>query len=190
MHERDNILRIFKETKEAMAREDSKKVGELSNQTTNTASLTHDPDNIAAAVVVYALSKIIEDKKNKKLQKWDKFYSVYTKSIDRIINSIKENDDKAYRKEIETLRAAIVKISGKFKKQIQEVFRDASVNKASRIYDHGISMERTARLLGITLYDLANYIGERDKDKSTSEYPESKTVNVRSRIKLVEDIFE
>ncbi|GAI40255.1 unnamed protein product, partial [marine sediment metagenome] len=47
MQEEGNILRIFEETKEAIEKEDTVKLKELSNQTIHTASLSQDPDNIA-----------------------------------------------------------------------------------------------------------------------------------------------
>jgi hypothetical protein len=185
MYERENILRIFQETKEAVLEEDSAKIKDLSNQTTNSASLTHDPDNIAAAVVVYSLSKIIERQDYKKLPGWDKFYKIYLESIDKIINSLKEGDDKGYREGIKKIREGINKLSGKLKERIQDVFRDASINKASRIYEHGTSMERTAKLLGITLYELASYAGE----KEPPEIPKIKEIDVKTRIKTAMEIF-
>ena len=60
IEERDNVLRILKETKRALERGDASKLRLLSDQTINTASRTQDPDNIAVAVIVYSLSKIIE----------------------------------------------------------------------------------------------------------------------------------
>ncbi len=185
MHERENILRIFQGTKEAVAREDSAKIKELSNQTTNSAALMHDPDNIAAAVIVYSLSKIIERQDYKKLPGWDKFYKIYLESIDKIINALKEGNDEGYKEGIKEIREGINKLSGKLKDRIQDVFRDASINKASRIYEHGISMERTAKLLGITLYELASYAGE----KEHPEISKTKEIDVKTRIKTAMEIF-
>ncbi len=186
MEERENILKIFQETKEAVLRGDVAKIKNLSNQTTNTASLTHDPDNIAVAVIVYSLSKIIEREDYKKFPGWSEFYNTYISSIDKIIEALKRKDDEAFRENIEIIRGAMGKLSGKLKIYIQDVFRRASINKASRIYDHGISMETTAKLLGISLFELASYAGE----KEASDIPESKTINVESRIKLAMEMFE
>jgi len=185
MHERENILKIFQETKEAVSKEDSAKIKNLSDKTTNSASLTHDPDNIAAAVIVYSLSKIIERQDYKKLPGWDKFYNIYLESIDRIIDALKKSDDKGYREGVKIIREGISKLSGKLKDRIQQVFRDASINKASRIYEHGISMERTARLLGVTLYELASYAGEKESPK----IPETKAIDVKTRVKTAMEIF-
>jgi len=75
MQERDNILRILKETREAMTREDAVTIKNLSNQTINTASLTQDPDNVAVAVIVYSLGKVLERHQYQEYAGWDKFYS-------------------------------------------------------------------------------------------------------------------
>jgi len=185
MQERENVLRIFQETKEAVLKGDAAKVRSLSNQTTNTASLTQDPDNIAVAVIVYSLSKIIQREDYKQFPGWNEFYKIYIGSIDKIIDAIKRKDDVAYRKNIQLIRNAIGKISGKLKDYIQDVFRSASINKASRIYEHGIAMEKTANLLGVTMFELAEYAG---KGKH-ADVPEAKTADVKSRIKLAMEMF-
>ena len=48
-------------------------------------------------------------------------------------------------------------------------------------------MEKTANLLGITLYELASYAGQKS---ITQELSESKTISPKSRIKLVKEMFE
>jgi hypothetical protein len=186
MQERDNILRIFKETKEAVPKNDVAKIKSLSDQTTNTASLTHDPDNIAAAVIVYSLSKILEREDYKELPGWNNFYKIYMEAIDKIINALERNDDASFSKNINMVHNAVNKLSGKLRDYIKDVFRKAEINKASRIYDHGISMEKTARLLGVSLFELAGYIGEREGD----DVPESVTVNVKQRVKFAMEMFE
>ena len=73
------------------------------------------------------------------------------------------------------------------KKYIQDVFRKASINKASKLYEHGISMEKTAKLLGITMFELANYAGQKEE---ISEAPIVRGIDIKSRIKLAMDIFK
>ena len=185
MEESENILRIFQETKEAIAKNDFAKIKNLSNQTINTASLTHDPDNIAVAVVVYSLSKIIEREHYQKLSGWNNFYKTYVKAIDKIIISLKKNDEKEVRENLKLIRKMVGSLSGKLKEYIKDVFRKASINKASKIYEHGISMEKTASLLGITMFELAGYSGQ----TGISDVSETKTLDVKSRIKLAMGIF-
>jgi len=185
MQERENLLRIFQETKKAFSEGNSAKLKSLSNQTNNTASLTQDPDNIAVAVIIYTLSKIIEREDYKKLPGWNKFYSTHMDSIDKKIAALKNGNDEAFRNELIRIRKAMESLSGRLKNYIQDVLRKASINKASKIYEHGISMEKTANLLGITLFELANYTGQKDG----ADAPQIKTVDVKTRIKFAEDFF-
>ncbi len=186
MKESDNILRILEETKAAVERDDPAEIKTLSNQTINTASYTQDPDNILVAVGVYSLSKILERESYKKYPGWNNFYKIIINSLKKSIEDIKKKDEKKFRQDFEAIRRAIGKLSGKLKEYIQEVFRRASINKASRIYEHGISMEQTAKLLGITQYELADYVGK----TGISDVPESRTMNVKQRVKLAERFFK
>ena len=185
MKERDNVLRILEETKKALEKDDAAEIKTLSNQTTNTASLTQDPDNIAVAVVVYSIGKIMERENYRGMKGWDSFYRIVDKSLERSIEDVKKKDDKGFRKDIEFIRKAINKLSGKLKKYIAEVFRRAQINKASRLYEHGISMEQTAKLLGVTMFELADYAGK----TGIPDVPVSKTLDSKSRIKLAMDMF-
>jgi len=185
MQESENVLRILKETKEAIKEEDNIKLKNLSNQTVHTASVSQDPENIAIAVIVYSLSKILERPKYREYSSSEKLFNEFGICIDNLIIDIKEKNSKRFAKELTHFRAKINKLSGKLKIYVQEVFRKASINKASRIYEHGISMERTAKLLGITMFELANYAGQ----TGISDVPESNTADVKSRIKLAMEMF-
>ena len=88
---------------------------------------------------------------------------------------MKKKDETSARKYLETIRKSIEKISGRLREYIQDVFRKASINKASKIYEHGISMERTSKLLGITMFDLASYAGQ----KADGITPGTETMNVK-----------
>lgn len=185
MEESDNVLRILRETKEAVKTNNTFKIRSLSNQTVNTASLTQDPDNIAVAVIVYSLSKILEREDYRNLPGWGVFHKIFTTALDNAIKDIEKKEYEKFRKDFEMIRKAINKLSGKLRKYVEDVFKQAQINKASRLYEHGLSMEQTANLLGITLYDLADYAGK----TGISEVNESKTINVKERIKLAMEMF-
>jgi len=186
MQEKENVLRIFQEAKEALKNNDPSKLKDLSNQTIHTASITHDADNILVAVIVYSLSKMIERREYQNLAGWKDFYKKITSAIDNCIIAIKRNDEEKIKQNMELMRNVLNKVSGKLKTYIQDVFRKASINKASKIYEHGISMEKTASLLGITVFELASYAGQ----KAEAGTPFSYTINARTRIKTVMDFFK
>ncbi len=183
MQERENILRIFKEAKKAMASQDTSLLRTLSDETINTAARTQDPDNIATAVMIYSLSKLVDRPHYQKLSGWKKFYDLTLQALDRAIASIQAEDDMAFKKHIESIRFALRKISGDLRKNIESVFRKAQINKASRIYEHGISLEKTASLLGVTMWELANYAGDRTTP------PPVDTSLLSARLKRARELF-
>jgi hypothetical protein len=168
MKEVENVLRILEETRKSIENCDSARIYNLSNQTINTASLTKDPDNIAVAVFVYALSKIVGCQEDHKFK------------------DIKKGDEIRFRKDLHDIRKEITKVSGKLKEYIKFVFRKAQVNKATKIYEHGISQELTAKLLGVTSWEIQEYAGP----KGVSDIPLGKTLDTKTRIKVVESFFK
>jgi len=186
MQEVDNILRIFQEARISVQDGDGSTLRKLSDQTINTASRTQDPDNIATAVIIYALSKIIERKDYRNQKGWNTFYKNLNLLIDKTIKGIEDKKDFLVKKNLGLMREEIKNLSGNLKKYIEDVFRKASVNKASRIYAHGISQEKTAKLLGVTMWELQNYAGT----TNVSEDPEAKTITIKERIKCLEEFFK
>ena len=88
--------------------------------------------------------------------------------------------------EVSSNRKLIEELSGKLKFYINDVFRKSQINKASRIYEHGISMEKTAKILGISLWELSDYTGK----TGIGDVNFGITMPVEERIKLAEKIFE
>lgn len=186
IEEIENILDIFKKAQKAINDRNFYELGELSDHTVNTASKTQDPDNITVAVIIYSLGKILGRPNYQKFPGWKKYYSNLIFSIENIIKQLQKNDITSARATLNEMRASIEHLSGDLKFYIQDVFRKASINKASKIYEHGISMETTAKLLGITLWELASYAGAK---ASTTEAVDERGISVKSRIKIAMEMF-
>ncbi len=186
MIEKEHVLKILKETLEAVKRKDVIKLKKLSNQTIHVSSIHQDADNVAVAVIIYSLSKIIERERYTNYKEWPNFYKNYIEDIKKSIQNLEKNNIEGFRENIKKIQSQINNLSGKFKKYIKDVFRKAKINKASRIYEHGISMEQTAGLLGITLWELAEYAGQ----TGISDVDLTVTLDVKKRIKQAEEIFE
>jgi len=187
MKEAGNILNILEQTKDAIKKEDVAKIKELSNQTIHTASASQDPDNIAIAVIVYSLSKIIERKRYREYPEWNSFYKNYIYALNNVMDAIHKNDTERLSQSLRMIRATIDNLTGDLKRDIQDVFRKASINKASKIYEHGISMEQTAKLLGITVWELASYAGQQPEISETNL---QLTSDVKTRIKNAMEMFK
>ncbi len=61
--EKENILHILENTRKTIEEKNIFVMKEMSNRTVHSASVYQDPESIAVAVIVYALSKIYERSK-------------------------------------------------------------------------------------------------------------------------------
>lgn len=185
MQEKENVMDILEKVKKALKSDDALTMKDLSNRTLHTSAIYQDPDNVNIAVILYALSKIIERTHYRDLPGWEKFEKTYTNSIDNALIALKKNNIEVYRDQIEMIKDSVENLSGHLKTYIKEIFRKASINKASRIYEHGLSLERTAKILGISLWELNKYVGNTGIADVNLAY----TLDIKKRIKNTEEIF-
>jgi len=186
MFETKHVLKVLKQTKRAIEKNNTFELRDLSNQTIHSASINQDEESISLAVTIYSLGKIFERIDYRTLKGWNNFYILIIKSLNDSISSLEKNDIEEFKINFLFIGKAINKISGKLKDYIYHVFEKARVNKASRIHEHGISLEKTAKLLGTNLYDLASYTG----GSGINNVVFNNTIDVKSRIKLIEGFFE
>ncbi len=185
MIEVNHVLKVLKKVRDSLEKKDYVHIKKMSDNVVHRASIDQDPDVIALAVIIYSLSKLIERESYKTEKNWNKFYKGYLKNIGDMISALQRNDINEFRNEINQNRELIKGLSGNLKKYIQDVFRRAKINKASRIYEHGISMEKTARILGISVWELAEYAGR----TGIGDVNLGITMPVKQRIKIAEEIF-
>lgn len=184
--ERKNILLILRNTRKALKTEDVLLLREMSNRTIHGASIYKDPTSVVIAVTVYALGKIIERRDYKQHKDWQTFLSKVSRDISEAIGHLEKKKIKEFHNDMQNIRKAVNAISGHLKLYIKDVFRMAQINKASRIYEHGISRTETARLLGITQFELAEYIGK----TGIADVSLSLTKSIKERIKFARGLFE
>ena len=186
MQERLHILKILKKVDRAIHKKDFIELRTLSNKFIHHASIHQDPDVISTAVIIYALSKMIEREDYKKERNWNYFYRDYCENIGDMVVALQNGDTERFREEVHENRKFIEKLSGNLKIFIGDVFRGARINKASRIYEHGISMESTAKILGITVWELAEYAGK----TGIGDVNLGVTMTLKDRVKLAGEIFK
>ena len=103
MIEQEHIIKILEEAKEAIKKEDTIKLKDLSNQTIHSASIHQDIDCIMVAVIIYSISKILERTGYKKYSSWNGFIASYTAHIGRAASALKNNDYEKFRRELEKI---------------------------------------------------------------------------------------
>jgi hypothetical protein len=186
MEERSHILEVLRETKKALKDRNYLRIKNLSNEVIHNSSINQDPDVISVAVIIYSLSKLIERESYKQYSNWQNFYRNYLRGMDILIKALEEDNLKKFRDEIHFVTRLIENLNGNLKIYINDVFRKAQINKASRIYEHGISMEKTAKILGISVWELAEYAGQ----TRIADVNLSITMPIKERIKNAEEIFK
>ncbi len=186
IEEEQHILNILVKSKEALEKRDYIRIKNLSNNVIHHASIHQDPNVVSVAVIIYALSKLIERESYKKEKNWLKFYKNYCQNINDMIMALKNKDIEAFNYEVSSNRRLVEEVSGKLKVYINDVFRRAQINKASRIYEHGISMEKTAKILGISLWELLEYAGK----TGIGDVNLGVTMSIEKRINIAENFFE
>ena len=184
--ERQNILDLLRKTLKAIKTEDVLTLSDLSSRTVHSISIYKDPDFVAIAVIVYALSKIIERKKYEAYKEWPAFFNRVVHDIENAIRALEKKEIKGFRNGLKDIRDAVNALSGHLKIYIQDVFRKAQINKASRIYEHGISAAVTAELLGITQFELAEYVGQ----TGIADVDLSITKPIKERLQFTRRLFE
>jgi hypothetical protein len=181
-----NILRIFEEARKAIPPSNWMKLKDLSNETLHSATIHQDTLNIITAVLVYALSKFLQRESYRKMPGWDKFYKTLLAKWDEAIKALKQKDaEKAIQIEGE-IRQSLNELDSDLGMYIKDIFRKAEINKAFKLYEHGLTAQATADLFGVSLWDLSTYIGQ----SSISEAHASQTLPEKERIKIAQEFFK
>ncbi|MCK4649678.1 hypothetical protein KAT36_00450 [Candidatus Pacearchaeota archaeon] len=185
MKEVSNILRILREAKRFVEADSPTDVKNLSDQTIHVATISQDADNIIVAVLVYSIGKVMERDHYRDMKGWNEFYEAVVKNLGLAVKALeKENVDGA-RVYLGRIRNSLNRIEGDMGRYIKDIFRKAEINKAFKLYEHGLSTEKTAELLGVSLWDLASYIGQ-------SHIGDAKiaiSMPIKKRVKIAEEIF-
>jgi len=178
-----HISQVLENAKSALNKKDALKLKDLSNETVHSSCSYQETGSVTIAVMLYALSKIIERDDFKKIRSWDLFVKKFNSLLNLSITALKQNNQDKYRKYIELARKALESHSISLKPYIQEVLKKASINKGFKIHAHGISLEQTSKLLGISQWELSEYIGQTSHEKHTP------TINTKTRAKAALEFF-
>jgi hypothetical protein len=186
MKEGDHVIEVLQKAKKAAKNSNIFELKNLSDQTVHTASIEQDQDNVLVAVIVYTLSKLIEKRDLYSDKDYEKYLNYSIGMLDNFIDSLKKNDPSAFQDYMNEMTKRTSTLPDYLRKSIDDVFKKARINKASKIYEHGLSMGKTAELLGISLWDLAEYTGQ----GGMADAPLSITKDIKSRIARAMEIFK
>lgn len=179
-----HTVQVLESISEALLVGDPVKLKELSNQTIHSACGFQDPGSLTTAVIAYSLGKLLERKNGMKIKRWVYFVKKFNSVITLAIKALKDDKRERYEYYLILARKSLSSISGNLKHNINDVLRKASINKASKIYEHGISLGKTASLLGITQWELADYTGQLKVEEAHTH-----TLDIKKRAQMALEFF-
>jgi len=183
--ESEHFISVLEETKNALLQQDILKLKELSDNTIHSASSQQDSASISMAVIIYALGKLVERRDRLKIRDWNSFVKKFNSAIGLAIKALKDDNEEAFQRYVEAARKVITSEAISIKPFVQEILKKASINKGSKIYEHGISIEQTSKLLGISQWELSDYVGQ----KAGSEIRQNFTMDEKKRAKMALEFF-
>lgn len=173
---RKDILDILEKTIEAFPENDSKTIRELSNHTVHNSSIYQDKDSINIAVVIYALSKLIERRHDN-----EEIIEKLTKAKEELENNNVEGYENALSETVDIIYSYDKKINF----YVKHIINQAGIKKGSRIYEHGISLARAAEIFNISQWELVKYLGQTNIPDQQGELG----VTIEDRIKYTRKLF-
>jgi len=182
----EHAISVLQTTKKALMEKDSLLLNDLSNNMIHSSCSYQDAGSITAAVLIYALSKLMARGDYRKIKNWDLFVKKLNSILDLAILALGEYNSEAYAQHMLRARKALESVSHSLKPYIEEVLRKASINKGGKLYEHGLSAEQTAKLLGITQWELSEYTGQ----KGGSEINLNRTMSEKRRAQMAFDFFK
>lgn len=185
MKEVDNVLRILRETRRLVEEDKANELKALSNQTVHSAAISQDGDNVVVAVLVYSIGKVMERDHYRSMEGWSEFYSVLVKNLKLAADNLEKGEVDKCRRNLGVIRNSLNRLEGDLGRYIKDVFRKAEINKAFKLYEHGLSSEAVAELLGVSLWDLASYIGQ----STIGDAHAAVTMDVKERVKMAEEFL-
>lgn len=171
------IIRRAIEILEAKEEKDAMELKELSNNTIHNASVFQDECSVSIAVLIYALSKIIERNPG-----FD--YSRASNFLKEAGDSLENGKEDEFNIVIKKLFSEISNLDNKIKLYVQEVINQAQIKKGSKLCEHGLSCAKASQILGISQWELMNYIGKTNLAENVNEI-----VDARARLKFARSLF-
>ena len=177
-----DALEIISRAIEILEVKEDKDVQELKNLSNNTihnASVFQDEISVSVAVIIYALSKIIA--RNPEGLDYNKILKLLGKSK----NYLGNNDEGSFKISLKDILNEISKIDSQVKIYVKEVINEAQIKKGSKLCEHGLSCARASQIMGISQWELMDYLGNTEIHEQIHD-----VIDVKSRLKFARGLFQ
>ena len=121
-----------------------------------------------------------------KYKLWEIFRKDFLNHIWKARTALDNNDYETYNLNIHKIFKHLGKLEKNFGQYVTEVISQAKIKKGSGVYEHGISVSRAAEIMGISPWELSEFIGQR---RQADKIP-MVTRSIKERIKTAREIFK
>jgi hypothetical protein len=150
------ILQDLNKTIEILEHRDDKdfeKIQQLSEHATDDVAAYKDLDLISITVLLYSIYKIMPNM-------LDEDYQDLLAELKFAVKHLKAGNFSRYNKSIKSLFRIVTKCNAKVKVHLQDVMHAARIKKGASLLSKGLSIGQAAGLMGLSNWDLQQYIGK------------------------------
>ncbi|MDP7323376.1 MAG: hypothetical protein QF632_01290 [Candidatus Woesearchaeota archaeon] len=181
---RKGLLKSLKKMVLAVNRDDAEALREISISSVQQAGIFQDKNSVSLAVVGYALSKVSHRCTIQCDDQWKRSKGRIIRDMDQAIRILKGNNEEGYRVIIKDLLKNIGRMDKKLGMYIEEVVEKARIKKGSALHKHGISVGRASELLGVSQWELLDYVGKTTLTEFTDE-----EIPIKKRLAFAKELF-
>ena len=154
-----DLLVVLKRAARAVKAQDYESLSVISNQVVHNASVFQDNHAVHTAIVLYAIGKVAARCKDKCLP--------INIELDKAIRAVEQGKHSQYEKELRHIMQVLRKTDNKVNMYTQEALDQARVKKGYKFHTHGLSVARTAKLVGVSQWELQGYLGKTVQEEPT-----------------------
>ncbi len=173
LYDIDHTIEILEQREE----KDIEELKDLSNHAINDVAVHKNLDLISITVLIYSLYKIVSS-----LPKEE--YKDILQELKSARDHLKAKNLARYNQNIETIFQIIRKCDKQVKVHLQDVMQAARIKKSAELLHKGLSIGQAAGLMGLSNWDLQQYVGKTNFAEHHKE-----TTPVKKRLDLAMKIF-
>jgi hypothetical protein len=183
---RRDILKVLRKVYSAIKKCDAGSMKFASDYTLHNSTMYQDKDSVSIAVIVYSLYKICSRDRIKRSKDFEKLQNEFLDLVSAAQSDLAKKNDVDYRKLVRKMFSFISRIEKRFGMYITQVINQSRIKKGGRVYEHGLSVGRTSELLGVSSWELMNYIGNTKLSDVEPTYRE----DVKDRLVFARGLFK
>ena len=153
-------------------------IKKLSNHTIHNASVFQDECSVSIAVIIYALSKVIERKQ------FELDYSKILRILEKARRALKYDELENFNIAMDQMFSEISQIDSRLKLYTREVINEAQIKKGCKLCEHGLSIGKASQVMGVSQWELMGYLGNTKVNESAESI-----VDASSRLKFARRLF-